>query len=114
MIQLYPKCWRGRKDCEPIHCIDSVPENTSEDDFINFNYVPTSFVCSGNSKSPEVDQDLYRLCFKNQESDEISDNDLQDVTSIMAVLSAALNLDAVRKTNNGIVEIPAEQSKTDA
>ena len=109
-IMLYPKCWRNRKDCEPIHCIDAVPEGTNEEQMFNFEYIPTSFVCTGcnTSERRTVNQDRYRLCFKNGTTDEMSDNDLQDLTSIIAVVGAALNLDAVRKVNQGIVEIPAE------
>lgn len=112
-ISFYPVCWRGREDCEPIHCLDSVPEGTAEDDFINFNYTPNSFVCSGCVKKGEriVAQDIYRLCFKNHCTDEMSDNDLQDLTSVLSVVAAALNLDAVRKVNEGIVEIPAAQAE---
>ena len=107
-LNLYPKCWRGRSDCEPIHCIDAEPEGLTEEDYLNFNYAPESFVCTGCVEKPGVKQDQYRLCFKNHASDEMTDNDLQDLTSIIAVVGAALNLDAVRKVNNGIVEIPAQ------
>ena len=107
-IMLYPKCWRGRDDCDPIHCIDSAPEDVTEDQLMELDYTPNSFVCSGCSHNPELKQDQYRLCFKNTETDEMSDNDLQDLTSIVAVVGAALNLDAVRKVNTGVLEIPAE------
>ena len=107
-ISLYPVCWRGRDDCDPIHCIDGVSDEVGEDDLMTFNYTPTSFVCTGCVSSPVIEQDIYRLCFKNGATDEISDNDLQDLTSIIAVVGAALNLDAVRKVNQGIVEIPAK------
>lgn len=107
-LMLYPVCWRNRDDCEPIHCIDSAPPDTSEQQLMEFDYKPQSFVCAGCSKDPQVAQDKYRLCFVNDVSDEISDNDLQDLTSVMAVASAALNLDAIRKANRGVVEIPAE------
>jgi len=110
-IQLYPVCWCGRDDCEPIHCIDAMPEDTSEEDFMNFTYTPESFVCTGCVSKPGVKQDQYRLCFKNEATDEMTDNDLQDLTSIIAVVGAALNIDAVRKVNRGIVEIPAENKE---
>ena len=108
-ISLYPVCWRGRDDCEPIHCIDAEPEDATEEQILNFDYEPQSFVCSG-CVAPEnrtVNQDIYRLCFKNAACDEMSDNDLQDLTSIVSVVGAALNLDAIRKVNTGVVEIPA-------
>ena len=110
-LNLYPVCHRGRDDCEPIHCIASEPEGITEEQYINFDYEPPSFVCTGCNKSRSVDQDIYRLCFKNEATDEMSDNDLQDLTSIVAVVGAALNADAVRKVNFGVVEIPAEQHK---
>lgn len=114
-VMLYPICWRDRADCEPIHCIDAMPEDTSEKDMNDFNYKPKSFVCSGCVKSEDrvIKQDLYRLCFKNDVTDEISDNDMQDLTSVIAVASAAMNLDAIRKVNHGIVELPADQGKAD-
>lgn len=114
-LNLYPVCWRGRNDCEPIHCIDSAPEGTTDDQVFEFNYTPTSFVCSGRIRDSKrtVAQDAYRLCFKNHYTNEISDNDLQDLTSIIAVVSASLNYDACMKVKNGIVELPAMQSSMD-
>lgn len=110
-IFLYPICWRDLgHECDPIHCVESEPEGLTDEQRERFDYQPLSFVCSGISKNPKLAQDRYRLCFKNSETDEITDNDLQDLTSLLAVIAAALNLDAVRKVNNGIVEIPAEQS----
>lgn len=112
-IMLYPKCWRNRDDCEPIHCIDGTDEPLTEEQMMTLDYRPSSFVCSGCVKpeSRVVKQDLYRLCFKNSTTDEISDNDLQDLTSIMCVASAALSLDAVRKHAHGVVELPAEHAR---
>ena len=110
-IMLYPKCWRNRDDCEPIHCIDGVSEELTEEQVMNFDYEPASFVCSGRSLNPDVEQDQYRLCFKNHCTDEMSDNDMLDLGSIVAVIGAAQALDATRKINNGVVEIPAEQLK---
>lgn len=112
-VMLYPKCWRGRDDCEPIHCIDGVDEELTEEQMMLLEYEPTSFVCTGCVQGErEVKQDLYRLCFKNHCTDEMSDNDMQDLTSILAVVSAAVNIDAIRKVRSGVVEIPAEQHKT--
>ncbi len=107
-ISLYPICWRNRQDCEPIQCIDSAPAETSEDHIYLLDYVPTSFVCSGCIKKSSriIGQDIYRLCFKNSESDEMSDNDMQDLSSILVVVSSAISFDSIRKRNNGIVEIP--------
>lgn len=111
MIPLYPVCHRGLEDCQPIHCIASAPDGLTEDEYFEFEWKPNSFVCTGCVSNPEVKQDQYRLCFKNEATDEMSNNDLQDLTSIITVVGAALNLDAVRKVNSGIVEIPAENLK---
>jgi len=108
-ITLYPKCWRGRDDCEPIHCIDAEPDGLTEEQILKLDYEPLSFICSGVAKDPELERDQYRLCFKNGCTDEISDNDIQDLTSLVVVIGSALNFDAIQKVNNGIVEIPAEQ-----
>ena len=111
-IMLYEKCWRNRQDCEPIHCIDGVNGDLTEEQMMTLEYEPDSFVCSGYVIGErEVEQDAYRLCFKNHCTDEMSDNDIQDLSSVLVVVAAAINLDAVRKVNNGVVELPAEQAK---
>ncbi|MBA1330139.1 hypothetical protein QQ73_02770 [Candidatus Endoriftia persephone str. Guaymas] len=111
-IMLYPKCWRNRQDCEPIHCIDGVDKDLTEEQMMTLDYEPSSFVCSGHVIGErKVRQDAYRLCFKNHCSDEMSDNDIQDLSSVIAVAAAAINLDAVRKVNRGAIELPAEQAK---
>ena len=112
-MMLHPVCFRNRTDCEPIQCIDSAPENITEEQLIRCQYKPDSFVCSGcvSSDDRTIKQDLYRLCFKNDVSDEMSDNDYQDLTSIMYVISSAMALDAVRKVKEGVIEVPAEQVK---
>jgi len=112
---IYEHCWRGRDDCTAIHCTASEPDGTTEDQIMDLDYEPTSFVCCGQNtaESRIEDQDRYRLCFKNQATDECSDNDMQDLTSIMAVISAAMNFDAVMKVKNGIVEIPAVNDRVD-
>ncbi len=109
-INIYPVCWRERADCMPIHCIDAEPEDATEEQLMNFDYKPLSFVCCGKTESSEVPQDIYRVCFKNEAGDEMTDNDMQDLTSLMSVISAAMNWDAVTKVNQGIVEIPAMNS----
>lgn len=114
-IQLYPKCWRDRDDCKPIHCIDGTDRELTEEEYINFDYTPASFVCSGfiSKKDREIEQDAYRLCFKNSCVDEMTDNDMQDLTSVMSVCSMALCYDACVKHSNGIVETPAEHTKNE-
>lgn len=110
-IMLYPKCWRGRQDCQPIHCVDGVDHELTEEEYYTLSYTPSSFVCCGRNESREVERDIYRLCFKNDVTDEMTDNDMQDLTSIVSVIGAALNLDACQKATRGIVEIPVSQDE---
>lgn len=108
-INIYETCWRGRTDCTSIHCIPSEPEGITEEQYYERDYVPLAFVCCGTNTPTErvENQDRYRLCFKNDVIDEMTDNDMQDLTTIMSVISAALNWDAIMKVNHGIVEVPA-------
>jgi hypothetical protein len=121
-IQLYPKCWRGREDCEPIHCIDAAPEDMTEEQFMNFDYDPVSFVCCGCVK-PEaretVPQDAFRICWKTEDSDDMADHDEQDLTHLMSVVSQALSVQATRRTQmqsmsvmtpEGMMEVEPMQS----
>jgi len=112
-ILLYPVCWRSRTDCEPIQCIDAAPEDATQEQLETLNYTPESFVCSGcvSSESRVIAQDIYRVCFKNSFSDEMSDNDTQDLSSLAVVITSALSLDSIRKRNSGILEIPDVLSK---
>lgn len=100
-IQLYPKCWRNREDCEPIHCIDAAPEDLTEEQFFELNYEPFSFVCCGCIKPEhrgEVPQDAFRICWKTPLTDDMADHDEQDLTHLMAVISQALAVQASRRT----------------
>ena len=110
-MMLFPKCHRGRTDCEPIDCIDAVPEGTTEEQYMMMDYVPVSFVCSGFTSNQEIKQDCYRLCFKNHVFDEMSDNDEQDLTHMMRVMSSALAVSATRKVKGGSVEVPTIQGQ---
>ena len=56
-----------------------------------------------------IAQDCYRLCFKNQLVDDMSDNDEQDLTHIIAVASHALAVGATRRVNSGSIEVPTLQ-----
>lgn len=110
-LMLYGKCWRGRTDCEAVHCIDAAPEDLTEEQFLNFDYTPESFVCTGiiATDARNIPQDCYRLCFKNAETDEISDNDIQDMAHVGAVVSAVLALHATQEVNAGSVQVPTQQ-----
>ena len=110
-INLYPICWRERTDCDPLHCIDGVDSSVTQEQLMEMDYTPNSFVCVGcvNEENRIIPQDAYRLCFKNSASDEMTDNDVQDLTHIMAVISQALAVDATRRINGGVIEVPTKQ-----
>lgn len=120
-IQLYPKCWRDRDDCEPIHCIDAAPEDLTEEQFMEFDYQPHSFVCCGCVK-PEarktVPQDAFRVCWKTPLTDDMADHDEQDLTHLVSVVSQALAVQATRRTQcpsmtvmtpDGMIEVRPNQ-----
>jgi hypothetical protein len=81
MIELPEKCLRSRDDCEPLAQIQSDDE--------------TSFFCCGHSsiKSREIEQDRFRLCFKNKQIDDMTDNDEADMHDLMSVVAQALSAD---------------------
>lgn len=74
-------CLRGRKDCEPLSQITS---DTGD-----------SFICCGhNDGASRVHlQDRFRVCWKNDVIDELSDWDDTDIKHTMSVLSHALAVD---------------------
>lgn len=112
MLMLPIRCWRGRDDCEPLHSIESTPEGLTPEEYESPEFVPASFVCCGinHSDSRQVKQDCYRLCFKNAETDQISDNDLQDLAHVGAVVAQAIAVTATRMVNGGTIEVPTMQS----
>lgn len=82
-VKLPDNCPRGRDDCQPLSQI----------------ITPDGFVCCGhNSRESRVlDQDRFRLCFKNDETDEMSDNDEYDLHSLISIISQALVLDHLKR-----------------
>lgn len=111
MLQLPLRCWRNRDDCEPLHSIEAMPEDMTPEQYEAPDFNPISFVCCGlnHSESRQIKQDCYRFCFKNDMTDEMSDNDLQDLTHMAAVITQALAITATRMINGGIVEVPTVQ-----
>ena len=116
-MQFYGKCWRDRDDCEAIECVIGTKDpSITEEDLIRDDKKPNSFVCSGliQESARTQDQDCYRLCFKSDAHgdgcnvDEMSDNDLQDLTSVSNVISRTLLYDAVVKRNNGRMMVPTD------
>jgi hypothetical protein len=107
------KCWRGRDDCESFTAIEGLPEDVTEEQLNTLEFTPTSFVCCGciKEEARELPQDAYRICFKNDVVDDISDNDEQDLTHLLAVISHSLAIIAARKVNGGMIDVPTEQGK---
>lgn len=78
MLRHNTECPRGRIDCDPLANIESDCR--------------TSFVCCGENdgSTREMPQDVYRLCFKNDETDEMTDNDEFDLLDLSTVITAAM------------------------
>ena len=109
-LNLPPRCWRRRDDCEPLAAVDAAPDGITEDQFLEFDYDPFSFVCCG-CVAPEnrvIPQDAYRICWKNPQVDEMGEYDEQDITHQMLVMSQALAVVATRRVNGGMVEVPSK------
>ena len=81
-IWIPEKCVRERDDCCALALIES-------DD-------GKSFHCIGHNDGTTrtIKQDKFRVCFKNQYLDEMSDWDERDVKDMMSVLSQGLSADA--------------------
>lgn len=108
-------CWRGRDDCESFSAIEALPPDVTEEQLDTLSFTPKSFVCCGCVKSGRVlPQDAYRLCFKNEATDEMSDNDEQDLAHMVAVASHALAIIATKRVNSGLIDVPAEQGRAAA
>ena len=105
------KCWRGRDDCESFTAIEGLPPDVTEEQLDTLDFEPTSLVCCGcvMTKDRGLPQDAYRFCFKNDETDEISDNDEQDLAHMLAVISHALAIISTRRVNGGMVKVPTQQ-----
>jgi hypothetical protein len=105
------RCWRNRTDCEPLHSIEALPPGQTADEYESPEWTPESVVCCGinHSGSREMKQDCYRLCFKNAAGDEMTDNDIQDLAHIQAVIAQAIAITATRMVNGGTVAVPTMQ-----
>lgn len=71
-------CPRGRDDCCSLNFIIA--------------HGHESFICCGanDGENREVDQDKYRVCFKNKIIDDMQDYDKRDLTQTAAVLLGGL------------------------
>ena len=81
-ISLPEKCLRNRDDCQPLAQIESDCRE--------------SFICCGlNDPSKRtILVDRFRVCWKNDVIDELSDWDERDIKDTMSVLTQALSVDA--------------------
>lgn len=110
-LNLPPKCWRNRADCEPLHMIDAAPPDITEEQFFTFDYEPRSFVCAGcvAESNRAIPQDAYRVCWKNDEVDEMGEYDEQDLTHLISVVAQALAVIATRRVNSGTIDVATVQ-----
>src|SRR5262245_52779249 len=103
------KCFRDRNDCESFDVVEATPSDLTEEQMQTLDYKPDSFVCCGciKRKARQVPQDAYRVCFKNRFGDEMSDNDEQDLTHLLKVITTALAVLATRRVGRGLIDVPA-------
>jgi hypothetical protein len=112
-IMLFPKCLRGRDDCEPFDAIDAPPEGVTEEQIMMVDYEPVSFVCVGciSEEKRKLPQDAYRVCWKNPVVDEMGNYDEQDLTHMSACVGRALAVISTRRVNGGMIDVPTEQGR---
>jgi hypothetical protein len=101
------KCWRNRDDCESMASVEAMDASVTEEQMANLDFDPPSFVCCGCIKveARKIPQDAYRLCFKNAVTDEMTDNDDQDLTHLGYVISQAQAIIASRRVNRGHIDV---------
>ena len=100
------KCWRGRDDCLSMASVEETPQDATEEQLATLNFEPTSFVCCGCIQVDKrtLPQDAYRLCFKNSATDEMTDNDDQDLSHLAYVIAQAQGVIATRRVNQGEID----------
>lgn len=111
MLMTPMRCWRNRTDCKPMHSIEGFDEPLTDDrlDLLEAGKIaPGSFVCCGCVDEAEriIPQDAYRVCWKNDEIDELGDWDEQDLAHHVAVLSQAMAIIAAKRANGEPVADP--------
>lgn len=111
-MMLFPKCWRGREDCEPFQAIDAASPDLTEEQIFTLDYEPDSFVCCGciAEHKRTIPQDAYRVCFKTKVVDEIGDYDEQDLAHLVAVVTMAQAVISTRRVNGGMIDVPTKQN----
>lgn len=80
-INLPDRCLRDRGDCRPLAQVAS--EGLE------------SFICCGHNMavSRSIPTDRFRVCWKNDQVDELSDWDERDMKDTISVLAQALSVD---------------------
>lgn len=114
-LMCFEKCWRGREDCTSLHAIEATPPGLTEEQFFELDFEPASFVCCGLVKeaSRKVAQDAYRVCFKNDVSDEMTDNDDQDLAHLVSVISHAQAIISTRRSAEPTIRVLADEGTID-
>lgn len=114
-LMSFVHCWRGRTDCTSFAAIEGIPPGTTEDQRYDLDFVPTSFVCCGCVKEADrkLPQDAYRVCFKNDTTDQISDNDEQDLAHLVQVISNAQAVIATRRVHQPTVRVLGDEDMID-
>jgi len=84
-IFLPEKCLRNRVDCLPLSQISSNDEVDG---------VPCSFVCAGtnNGNMATEKQDIFTMCWKNEQVDQMDCWDKRDLTDTASVICQALSV----------------------
>lgn len=100
------KCWRGRDDCLSMCSVEAPPGDVTQDQFETLEFDPVSFVCCGciKVKDRDIPQDAYRICFKNDVVDDMSDNDDQDLSHLLYVISQSVAMISSRRVNKGRID----------
>ena len=80
-------CPRDFKDCKVL-------DNVCADEVFKSSGKPVSFICCGSSdpKTRALKRDRFRLCFKTQGSDSITDNDEYDILDMISVLTRGMSI----------------------
>lgn len=115
MLMTPPRCWRKLDDCSPLHSIEGgLPENMAPSDWDDLEsgaLDPPTFICAGcvREDARAIPQDAYRVCWVNDEVDEMGEYDEQDLAHQVAVLGQALAIIAARRVNSGTIDVMTMQ-----
>lgn len=116
MIMKPPRCWRNLTECEPLHSVEGLPPNMTDADYDALEggtMQPASFICGGcvKEEARAIPQDAYRMCWVNDEVDEMGEYDEQDITHQMLVMSQVLAIIASRRVNGGTIDVMTNQAE---